>query len=197
MVRLHVPYLSVTTKLASGFCIPEPLPVHTGIKGRQVHALIRFLLRSRVDEKCADLHKPFISYLFLVGVTVQSPTTAAPGARPQSARSRGRPPASSRAALTLCFLTLAHDPFLPAAKRVRFGDAVPPHAPLASPVWDPGSSARMPQNAPPSVPSSPSPFRCTTTGTSIVPLEPLARHLEAWLTLPSPSRWLTRTIRLG
>ncbi len=29
-------------KLASGFCIPEPLPVHTGIKGRQVHPLIRF-----------------------------------------------------------------------------------------------------------------------------------------------------------
>ncbi len=48
-------------KLANGFCIPEPLPVHTGIKGRQVYTLIRFLLRSRVDEKCADLHKPFIS----------------------------------------------------------------------------------------------------------------------------------------
>ncbi len=59
-------------KLTSGFCIPEPLPVHTGIKGRQVHPLIRFLLRSRVDEKCADLHKPFISYLFLVGITVRS-----------------------------------------------------------------------------------------------------------------------------
>ncbi len=29
-------------KLASGFCIPEPLPVHTGIKGRQVHPLFRF-----------------------------------------------------------------------------------------------------------------------------------------------------------
>ncbi len=41
------------------------------------------------------------------------------------------------------------------------------------------------------------PFRCTTTGMSIVPLEPLAQHLEAWLTLPSLSRWLTRTIRLG
>ncbi len=48
-------------KLASGFCIPEPLPVHMGIKGRQVYPLIRFLLQSRVDEKCADLHKPFIS----------------------------------------------------------------------------------------------------------------------------------------
>ncbi len=46
-------------KLASGFCIPEPLPVHMGIKGRQVHPLIRFLLRSRVDEKSADLHKAF------------------------------------------------------------------------------------------------------------------------------------------
>ncbi len=44
-------------KLASGFCKPEPLPVHTGIKGRQVHPLIRFLLWSRVDEKSADLHK--------------------------------------------------------------------------------------------------------------------------------------------
>ncbi len=59
-------------KLASGICIPEPLPVHTGIKWWQVHPLIRFLLRSRVDEKCAEIHKPFIFYLFLVGVTVQS-----------------------------------------------------------------------------------------------------------------------------
>ncbi len=29
-------------KLASGFCIPEPLPMHTSIKGRQVHPLSRF-----------------------------------------------------------------------------------------------------------------------------------------------------------
>ncbi len=62
---------------------------------------------------------------------------------------------------------------------------------------NPGSSVRMPQNAPPSVPSTPTPFRCTTTGTLIVLLEPLAQSLEAWLTLPSLSRWLTRTIRLG
>ncbi len=88
-------------------------------------------------------------------------------------------------------------PILPAAKRARFGDAVPPHAPLASPLWDPGSSAWILQNALPSVPSSSTPLRCTTAGTLIVPLEPLARHLEAWLALPSPSRWLTRTIRLG
>ncbi len=88
-------------------------------------------------------------------------------------------------------------PILPVAKRVRFGDDIPPHAPLASPVWDPGSSVRMPQNAPPSVPSTPTPFRCTTTGMSIVPLEPLAQRLEAWLMLPSLSRWLTCTIRFG
>ncbi len=88
-------------------------------------------------------------------------------------------------------------PILPAAKRVRFGDDIPPHAPLASPVWDPGSSVRMPQNASPSVPSTLTPFLCTTTGMSNVPLEPLAQRLEAWLTLPSLSRWLTRTIRLG
>ncbi len=30
-----------------------------------------------------------------------------------------------------------------------------------------------------------------------MPLEPLAQRLETWLTLPSLSRWLTRTIRLG
>ncbi len=37
---------------------------------RQWNWLVDFW--SRVNEKCADLHKPFISYFFLVGVTVQS-----------------------------------------------------------------------------------------------------------------------------
>ncbi len=162
-----------------------------------------------------------------------APSTAAPGARPQSARRRGCPPASSRAAppqaesiprpahrasrrraappqpptrrcwnwlflrrrqeqrrsfprwragrrifhfcsaacprasgthllkkeqfpfplgsqvhgTTVCDALLPHSrprPILPVAKRVRFGDDIPPHAPLASPVWDPGSSVRMP-----------------------------------------------------
>ncbi len=41
------------------------------------------------------------------------------------------------------------------------------------------------------------PHRCPTTGTSVAPLVPLARSLGAWLVLPSPSRWLLRTIRLG
>ncbi len=89
-----------------------------------------------------------------------------------------------RQCATPCFLTLAHDPFLPAVKRVRFGNYVPPHAPLASPIWDPGSSVRMPRNATPSVPSNPTPFRCTTTGTSIVPLcdhrDLVLWHLSQW-----------------
>ncbi len=98
------------------------------------------------------------------------------------------PPGSQVHGTTVCDALPPHSrprPILPVAKRVRFGDDIPPHAPLASPVRDPGSSVRMPQNAPPSVPSTPTPFRCTTTGTSIVPLEPLAQRLEAWLTLPS------------
>ncbi len=33
--------------------LSHSVPVHTGIKGRQVHPLIRFLLRRWVDEKCA------------------------------------------------------------------------------------------------------------------------------------------------
>ncbi len=110
------------------------------------------------------------------------------------------PPGSQVHGTTVCDALPPHSrprPILPVAKRVRFGDDIPPHAPLASPVRDPGSSVRMPQNAPPSVPSTPTPFRCTTTGTSIVPLEPLAQRLEAWLTLPSLSRWLMRTIWLG
>ncbi len=110
------------------------------------------------------------------------------------------PPGSQVHGTTVCDALLPHSrprPILSVAKRVWFGDDIPPHAPLVSPVWDPGSSVSMPQNAPPSVPSTPTHFRCTTTGMSIVPLEPLAQRLEAWLTLPSLSRWLMRTIRLG
>ncbi len=36
-----------------------------------------------------------------------------------------------------------------------------------------------------------------TTGTSVTPLVLLAWSLGAWLALPSPTRWLLRTIRLG
>ncbi len=82
-----------------------------------------------------------------------APTTAAPGTRPQSVRRRGCPPELLRPRLnrhldrlvlppgsqvhemTVCDTQLPHScqrPILPAAKRVRFGDAVPPHAPACT-----------------------------------------------------------------
>ncbi len=41
------------------------------------------------------------------------------------------------------------------------------------------------------------PPRCPTAGTSVGSLVSLVRFWGAWLTLPNPSRWLLRTIRLG
>ncbi len=41
------------------------------------------------------------------------------------------------------------------------------------------------------------PSHCPTVGTLVFPLVPLAQSLGAWLALPSLSRWLLRTIRLG
>ncbi len=41
------------------------------------------------------------------------------------------------------------------------------------------------------------PPRCPTVGTLVVPLVPLVRYLGAWPALPSLSRWLLQTIRLG
>ncbi len=99
--------------------------------------------------------------------------------------------------MTVCDALLPHShprPILPVASRVWFGDDILPHAPLA---WDPGSSVRMPQNALPSVPSTPTPFRCTTTGMSIVPLETLAQLSGSVAYVPSQSRWLTRTFDLA
>ncbi len=54
------------------------------------------------------------------------------------------------------------------------------------------ASQREPPELRPCVPP-----RCPTVGTPVVPLVPLVRSLRAWLALPSPSRWLIRTIRLG
>ncbi len=54
------------------------------------------------------------------------------------------------------------------------------------------ASQREPPELHPCVPP-----RCPTAGTPVVPLVPLVRSLRAWLALPSPSRWLIRTIRLG
>ncbi len=41
--------------------------MHTGIHRQQVYPLKRFLLRSRVDEKSADLHKAFQPLQFVPG----------------------------------------------------------------------------------------------------------------------------------
>ncbi len=62
-------------------------------------------------------------------------------------------------------------PILPVAKRAWFGDAVPPHAPLASPLWDPGSSAWMLQNA-----------RCLLYHPALLPFAapPQVRQLYHW-----------------
>ncbi|XDV52760.1 hypothetical protein PO909_021427 [Leuciscus waleckii] len=57
-------------------------------------------------------------------------------------------------------------------------------------------AARLRYRAPPE-PSPYVPPRCPTPGTPTVPLVPLVRSLRPWLVLPSPSRWLIQTIRLG
>ncbi len=98
------------------------------------------------------------------------------------------PPSFQACGPTVCDALPPHSrprPILPAVKRVRLGDAMPPHAPLASPYGDSRSSARMSQNAEPSVPSSSTPLRCTTAGTPIVPLEPLAWRLKHGLRCPA------------
>ncbi len=60
----------------------------------------------------------------------------------------------------------------------------PPPAITGQAVTDPGPGPCVPH-------------RCPTTCMSVTPLVPLAQSLGAWLALPSPSRWLLRTIRLG
>ncbi|KAI2652818.1 ORF V: Enzymatic polyprotein [Labeo rohita] len=61
--------------------------------------------------------------------------------------------------------------------------------------FSPGRSSFWDQSPSPS--PSPPPG-CPTAVTSVnVPLIPLATRLGAWLQLPSPSRWLIRTVRLG
>ncbi len=90
----------------------------------------------------------------------------------------------------------------PAVSGVWFEDITRPSLTPAAPPWDQVSVAQLTQTPlrAASVPPELSPCvppRCPTPGTSVVPLVPLARCLGAWLALPSPSRWLIRTIRLG
>ncbi len=65
-------------KLASGFCIPEPLPVHTGIKGRQVRPLIRFYAEEAESLATSDgsrlLHGDITSPFPLSGIFCPMPT---------------------------------------------------------------------------------------------------------------------------
>ncbi len=90
----------------------------------------------------------------------------------------------------------------PAVSGVWFEDITSPSLTPAAPPWDQVSVAQLTQTPlrAASVPPELSPCvppRCPTPGTSVVPLVPLARCLGAWLALPSPSRWLILTIRLG
>ncbi|KAI2648082.1 ORF V: Enzymatic polyprotein [Labeo rohita] len=75
-----------------------------------------------------------------------------------------------------------------------------------SPAREPGkkvSAAQCGQTAlqdvhPSGTSPLPLPAGCPTAVTSVnAPLIPLATRLAAWLELPSPSRWLIRTVRLG
>ncbi len=59
-------------KLASGFCIPEPLPMHTGIKGDRCVHWLDFCFGAEWMRRVLISTKPFIFVLFLVGVTVRS-----------------------------------------------------------------------------------------------------------------------------
>ena len=71
-------------------------------------------------------------------------------------------------------------------------------APQPSPIHTVTSQSLTPlRAAAPSESGSSTLLRCPTPGASVVPLVPLARCLEAWLALSSPSHWLIRTIRLG
>ncbi len=71
-------------KLASGFCTPEPLPVHTGIKGRQAHPLIRFKIVAwghnvslpSIRVQLRSLHQPPLGYVLNLDVPYLSVTTS-------------------------------------------------------------------------------------------------------------------------
>ncbi len=88
----------------------------------------------------------------------------------------------------------------PVGSRVRSEDAMPSPVPPAQP-WSQVSVAPRTQtplrDVLPSESGPCAPLHCPTVGTSVAPLVPLVRSLGAWLTLPRPSPWLLRTIRLS
>ncbi len=90
----------------------------------------------------------------------------------------------------------------PAGSSVWFEDTTRPSHTPSAPLWNQVSVAQRMQTPllATSVPPELSPCvppRCSTPGTSVVLLVPLARCLGAWLALPSTSHWLIHTIRLG
>ncbi|KAI2647783.1 Gag-Pol polyprotein [Labeo rohita] len=173
-------------------------------------------------------------------------TRKSPGAQPQTARRRGRPPVAPKPTPSPAE---AHDAALAFRRRGRRRGAAPPAAQDSatktrrspthsqkeqfstslglvprdlflsdamlprvqtrsthSPAREPGkkvSAAQCSQTFLQDVfPSGISPLSlpagCPTAVTSVnAPLIPLAVRLGAWLELPSPSRWLIRTVRLG
>ncbi|KAI2653661.1 Gag-Pol polyprotein [Labeo rohita] len=73
-----------------------------------------------------------------------------------------------------------------------------PRAGTMSDVLPPQVQTRSLSSREPGAKVGAPPPGCPTGGTSVtVPLIPLARSLEAWLSLSSPSRWLIRTVQLG
>ncbi len=89
---------------------------------------------------------------------------------------------------------------LPVGSRVRSEDAIPspalPTQPFSQVRVIPRTQTPL-RDALPSDSGPCVPLRCPTAGTSVVPLVPLVRSLGAWLELPRPSCWLTRTIWPG
>ncbi len=92
--------------------------------------------------------------------------------------------------------------YLSAVSGVGFEDATRPSLTPSTPPWNQVSVAQLTQtplraaSTPPEL-SPCVPPRCPTPVTSLIPLVLLVQCLGAWLALPSPSRWLVRTIRLG
>ncbi|CAM4731384.1 unnamed protein product [Leuciscus chuanchicus] len=88
----------------------------------------------------------------------------------------------------------------PAGSRVRFEDPIMPSPVTPADQWSQVSVALHTQTSlqaasRPSEPGRCSPPRCPPPDTSVVPLVPLSRFVEAWRELPGRSSWLLRTIR--
>ncbi|KAL0199366.1 hypothetical protein M9458_007906, partial [Cirrhinus mrigala] len=147
--------------------------------------------------------------------------TTSAGPQPPPARHRGRPPAAPKTPAPSP--AEAHDARLAARRRAGRGRAAPPAVPdtgnpeveeialwgtttPTSPLPVEGRELLCAQMLPVPFLSDALPPRIRTrreegkrspVQSVNAPLIPLATRLGAWLQLPSPSRWLIRTVRLG